>query len=190
MAHLHLLNNALLLVALFSSSALPVSASQEAQEHQEQINAALRSVLRLIDAGVPFLTYDRQAGEVRLHQDEALLRVCPVVGESDIGGMTSVESRLSFRLRHFRRSHPYAPVPPSPFDWEQYLVDDADGFCALHFDNGWLLYASSVWDRDGAGLLRIEPADLRALYNSLPDEAALVMLPPGWNSVQAGGVTE
>lgn len=191
MAHLHLLRNGLVLVALLSTAhASPSPASQVAQERQEQINAALKSVLRLIDTGVPFLTYDRQAREVRLHQDEGLLRVCPVVGESEIGKTTSVESGLSLRLRHFRHSHPYASVPPSPFDWEQYLVDDADGFCALRFANGWLLHASSAWDGAGAGLLRIAPADLRALYNTLADDAALVILPPGWNSVQPGGLTE
>ena len=189
MAHLHLLSPlSLLLAAVFlTSSSAPASSPTTLQEErQEQINAALRSVLRLIDSGESFLTYDRQAGELRLHQDRVLLRTCPVALD-DLGEVGSAEDHLTLHVRHYRLSHAYAPVPPSPFDWEQYLVADADESCALRFATGLLIHASSERGHPRSPSLRIEePADLRALYNTLPEGAALVILPPGWDSLPSG----
>ena len=185
MAHLHLLSRLSLLLSLatvsLASSSSPASSSTP-QQKQEQINAALRSVLRQIDSGNSFLTYDREAGQLRLHQDRALLRACPVVFE-EIGEIHPVEDRLTLHVRHYRLSHAYAPLPSSPFDWEQYLVAGADEFCALHFATGLLIHASSERGNPRPPSLRIGPADLRALYNTLPDGAALVILPPGWDSL-------
>ena len=183
MAHLHLLTSLFRLPLLLWATLLPAgfqASWSQAPPPQEQINAALRSVLRLIDSGDVFLAYDREAGELRLLQDRALLRVCPVAVEDDIGEVGSVEDRLSLRVRHFRRSHAYARLPSSPFDWEQYLVADADQSCALYFATGLLIHVSSERDPRPRSL-RIAPADLRALYNALPGDAALVILPTGWD---------
>ncbi len=187
MAHLYLLSPLLRISLLLSATVFHTSTSSPAssstpQEKQEQINAALRSVLRQIDSGNSFLTYDREAGQLRLHQDRALLRVCSIALD-EIGEVDSVEDRLTLHVRHYRLSHAYAPLPSSPFDWEQYLVSDADEFCALHFATGLLIHASSKRGNPRPPSLRIGPADLRALYNTLSDGAALVILPPGWESL-------
>ncbi len=186
MAHLYLLNpllriSLLLLATVFLTSSSAASSST-LQEKQEQINSALRSVLGQIDSGNSFLTYDREAGQLRLYQDRALLRACSVALD-EIGEIDSVEDRLTLHVRHYRLGHAYAPLPSSPFDWEQYLVSDADEFCALHFATGLLIHASSERGNPRPPSLRLGPADLRALYNTLPDGAALVILPPGWDSL-------
>lgn len=191
MAHLHLLSPlsrlTLLLASVFLASSSAAASSKTLQEErQEQINQALRSVLRLIDSGDSFLTYDREAGELRLHQDRALLRTCPAARD-DLGEVDFAEDRLTLHIRDYRLSHAYAPVLSSPFDWEQYLVADANESCALYFATGLLIHASSERGHPRPPSLRIEePADLRALYNTFPEGAALVILPPGWDSLPSG----
>lgn len=191
MAHLHLLGSLLRLPLLWLAAVIPwVSLSLSAAEtvqRQEQINVALRSMLELADSGDRYLTYDRAAASLRLQQDRALLRACPVVLD-DLAQVAAVDHRLDHRVRHYRHSHAYASLPSSPFDWEQYLVADADAACALSFATGVLIYASPQW----AGRsprppsLRIAPADLRALYNTLAEDASLIILPPGWDALPPG----
>ena len=175
------------------SSALSAAAAEnpvgDGLQRQQRINAALRSLLELADSGVAFLVYDRAAAELRLQQERALLRTCEVVDDlteqamNDLTEQVIGTEHLTLRIRRYRRSHAYAAPAPSPFDWEQYKADDADGACALHFASGLLLYASPAWGEVRPPALRLAPADLRALYNTLPEDAAIVILPPGWDEV-------
>ena len=179
-----------LFVAAAVSLAVQVAATapttSDVVQRQEQINAALQHLLDLTDSGVPFLVYDRAPGELRLQQDRALLRTCVVAVDALGERVPDPEQRLARRLRRYRRSHAYAAPAPSPFDWEQYLAEDADKTCALQFTSGLLIYSSPQWDnrqrgKPGPPSLRIAPDDLRALYNALPDSAVMVILPPGWD---------
>ena len=179
--------HAFLVAALLSTLSATAAEKPVADglQRQQRINAALRSLLELTDAGVAFLVYDRAAAELRLQQERALLRTCEVVDDRQVTGDLAVmgTEHLTLRLRRYRRSHAYAAPAPSPFDWEQYMVDDGDGDCALHFTSGLLLYASPAWGDVRPPALRLASADLRALYNTLPEGAAIVILPAGWDEV-------
>lgn len=172
----------LLLVIHMASSAL---ASDQVQ-HQQRINTALRSVLKLVDSGESFLTYDRAAGELRLQQQDALLRVSPVLEEFRAGPGKDgpvVEHQLTLHLRRYRRVHAYASMLSSPFDWEQYLATDGKETCMLYFSSGLVVYSSAEWGSQHSPSLRLAAADLRALYNTLSEGARLVVLPSGWDKL-------
>ena len=175
----------MVIVIHLASSAL----ASDLVQHQQQINTALKSVLKLVDSGKSFLTYDRAAGELRLQQQNAVLRVSPVLEELRAGPGEDgrvVEHQLSLHLRRYRRLDAYASMLSSPFDWEQYLAADAKETCMLYFSSGLVVYSSTEWGSPRSPSLRLTAADLRALYNTLPEGASLVILPPGWDKLPPG----
>jgi hypothetical protein len=144
-----------------------------------QINDALEAWIHQIDSDRPYLLLDVAAGELRLQHGAALLRACPIVS-AEIDSLVVVQQQLQARLRRYG-AMPFVSVVAGPFDWEQYLVQEADDDCALRFDGGLVLYADVAWESTPAPTLRLLPADLRALFDAVSDSIGLVLLPAGWN---------
>ena len=146
----------------------------------ETVNEALRQWIRLMDADRPYLVYDRQAGQITLYHGAAELRRCPVFEDSS-GAGTPVQGDVVGRLRRYRPAHPYSRPDPGPFGWEQVLAEEASDDSALYFSNQLLVYASDAWGDPRAPSIRINGADLRALYHAAAVETPLVLLPRGWD---------
>ena len=156
-----------------------VSAAAEDDRGLAHINAALQAWLRAIEADVPYLLVDRGAAELRLMHGGAVLRRMEIVADS-LGLRPPVTLEVIERLRRFRPSDPWRELSPSPFDWEQNLVEDASAQSALYCTGGVLVYSSPVWRRSGAVSLQLQTGDLRAMYNVANPGLALVVLPRGW----------
>ncbi len=142
-------------------------------------NDAIEAWIEHIDSDRPFLLLNIGAGQMRLHHGAALLRHFPVVA-ARIDSHSEVHQRLQARLRRYG-AVPFQSITAGPFDWEQYLVREADDECALSFDGGLLLHADSVWS-SSTSAVRLTPTDLRALYDAVADSVELVLLPAGWNT--------
>lgn len=166
-----------LLVLMLAATALASGAAP--QGRLAEINAALRAWLDAVDADRPYLLLDRGAEELQLRHGQAVLRVCPVLADS-AAARAGPQVKLEHRLRWYRPSRPGSSISAGPFDWEQNLAEQASGGEALYFGGGLLLYAASGWGRPGVPSLRLGDADLRALYETCPVGAQLVVLPPGW----------
>ncbi len=150
----------------------------------KRINAALKVWLQAIETESPYLLLDREEGVLHLQQGRAVLRTCPTLRDS-AGRAPPVRQLLSRHLRRYRRSHPYSPPQPGPFDWEYYLVGEATVECAIAFSDGLLLHASDLWRETKAPFVEIEPDDARALYNALKPDTPLIILPAGWHGTGA-----
>jgi hypothetical protein len=135
--------------------------------------------LRLIDADRPYVVVDGSAGEVRLQHGAAVLRQCPVVGDS-LSSTAQTAQKLTALLRRYRRTDPFHEVEPGPFDWEHYLVTQATDEAAMLFSGGLLLFASEAWEPARPPAIRLHTADLRALHDAAADSMDLVLLPAGW----------
>ena len=159
--------------------AFACGASAASAEDLAYVNDALRAWLQAIEADKPYLLVDRDAGELRLMHEKALLRRVPLTADS-LGTQPPVQSALEVRLRRYRPSSPWRGLVSSPFDWEQNLVADASATSALYFASGLLIYASPVWHRPGAMNLQIGVDDLRALYNACGLGTPIVVLPANW----------
>ncbi len=155
------------------------SASMNGDAGLKQINAALSRWLGLIGQDAPFLVIDAEAQEVRLYHHRALLRVCP----AQLSESLATESSLTIHahLRQLRRAGPYREPDPGPFDWERYLADAATDASALLLTNETLVHASPAWDPP-QDWVRLQEADLRALYDALTDGTPVVILPRGWST--------
>lgn len=156
-----------------------VSAAAEDDRGLAHINAALQAWLRAIEADVPYLLVDRGAAELRLMHGGAVLRRMTIVADS-LGVTPPVRVEVIQRLRRFRPSDPWRSLAPSPFDWEQNLVEDASSQSALYCTGGLLVYSSPVWRRSGAPSLQLQTGDMRAMYNAAKPGLAFVVLPRGW----------
>jgi hypothetical protein len=146
-----------------------------------RINDALEAWIHQIDSDRPFLLLDVEAGELRLQHGAALLRACAIVS-TEMDSQVAVQQQLQGRLRRYG-AIPFVSLGAGPFDWEQYLVQEADDDCALQFDGGLLLYADPAWEPSPAPTLRLASADLRALFDAVADSIELVVLPTGWNAL-------
>ena len=65
--------------------------------------------------------------------------------------------------------------------WERYLADAATDASALLLTNQILVHASPTW-APPQDWIRLQAADLRALYDALTDGTAVVILPSGWST--------
>ena len=144
-----------------------------------RINDGIESWIERIDSDRPFLLLDLGAAQLRLQHGSAILRSVPVLAVSGEGS-TPVSQRLQGRLRRYG-AVPFQPIVAGPFDWEQYLAHEADDECALLFDGGLLMYAHDEWSKAPAPTARLASADLRALFDAVPDSVELVLLPAGWD---------
>ncbi|NKB70784.1 MAG: hypothetical protein GKR89_27250 [Candidatus Latescibacteria bacterium] len=123
---------------------------------------------------------DRAAGQVRLQHGRALLRVCRVAAD-DLGVAPVLRDQIDSRLRGYRPSGPGAQRITGAFDWEQHLVDQATAVSALYASSGLLLYGAAVWESVAGPKVRLESADIKALYNACGVGIEVVILPPQWN---------
>jgi hypothetical protein len=169
---------ALLLLLLVS-----LAGAEPAGGELARINDALEAWLQRHDADRPFLVADLQHGEVRYLHGAARLRLCPIITSRGTGD-APVAQRLQARVRRYG-AEPFQPRDAGPFDWEQYLADEADDDGALQFDGGLLLYGHDDWHGvDGeppAPALRLAAQDLRALVDAVAADVDLVLLPDGWD---------
>lgn len=146
-----------------------------------RINAALRAWVTAIQSDRPYLVLDGAAGYLRLEHGGALLRQCDLV---DLRLTEGLGPRLTLerKLRSYRPSFAGSRPTAGPFDWEQHLATDGYDRCALYFDKGLLLFADAVWAVAAPPRLRLQAADLRALYNAVDSTTVLVILPEGWKN--------
>ena len=150
-----------------------------AADELARINDGIQSWIEAIDSDRQFLLLDLGVGQLRLQHGSAILRSAPVLVASGEGS-TPVSQRLQSRLRRYG-AVPFHPIVSGPFDWEQYLALEADDGCALQFDGGLLVYAHDAWAQAPAPAVRLVSADLRALFDAVPDSVELVLLPAGWD---------
>ena len=180
MAGLRLLNR--LHTALIPCLCWLPAVSADPGADMARTNDAIEAWIVLIDSDRPFLRLDIGAGELRLEHGAALLRRCLIVAAVvDSHRAVAVSQRLQGRIRRYG-AEPFQPISAGPFDWEQYLVQEADDECALWFDGGLLVYAHDAWLPAPAPAVRLAPEDLRALFDAVADSVGLVLLPAGWQT--------
>jgi hypothetical protein len=149
----------------------------------KSINSALQAWVQAVDAGEPYLLLDLETAEVRLMQQNALLRSCPAVVDSFTGG--NGEREVLGKIRRYWRApegRGSTGNPRSAFDWEDFLAEDGDRDCALWFSGRLLIYAAREWGTVRAPSVRLNEGDIRALYNAARPGMPLIVLPAGWNS--------
>ncbi len=156
------------------------AATRNNMEKQIRINEALRSWLALTKTDRLHLILDRDRQELRLAQGTAILRNCPV-HKVVLTNEFKISQILTKHLRRYRPQDPWGKIQTGVFDWEQNLVEDAPETAALYFSDGLLLYAAAVWQQTDVSILRLQPGDLRALYNALEVGTPLVILPKNWD---------
>jgi hypothetical protein len=188
MARLHLLNRpcwigALLVFAIWAPSGSDGTVQTTTNEaHLQHINASLARWLELANRDTHFLVIDHDADELRLYHHTALLRTC----KADLATVATVIDSLtvSTHLRRLRSASPYVSPSVGPFDWERYLSDAATRHSALLLSDETLIRGAadehSVWGAVAGATL--SSADLRALFDALPDGTPVVRLPKGWAS--------
>ncbi len=170
----------LILVAGLLSLCSTGAEEEPGAEELLRINQALQQWLQLIEADRPYLTVDRQAGELRLQHGQAVLRNVPVLVDS-LGLRPATRSSLQLHVRRYRPATSWSRPQPGPFNWESNLVEEATEKCALYFGSGLLIYAATAWGNPRAPALRIAVDDLQALYNTAEIGMPLVVLPRGWD---------
>ena len=152
------------------------------EAHLQHINASLARWLELANRDTHFLVIDHDADELRLYHHTALLRTC----KADLATVATVIGSLtvSTHLRRLRSASPYVSPSVGPFDWERYLSDAATPHSALLLSDETLIRGAadehSVWGAVAGATL--SSADLRALFDALPDGTPVVRLPKGWAS--------
>ena len=171
--------------AAVSAGVLPLPAVDSPEEITalESINSSLEAWVQAIDAGEPYFLLDLESAQMRLMQQNALLRSCPANVDSltGSGGKHAVLGKIR---RYWRASAGggNGGDSPSAFDWEDYLAEDGDRDCALWFSGRLLVYAAPEWGSVRAPSVRLIESDIRALYNAARIGMPLILLPRGWNS--------
>jgi hypothetical protein len=163
--------------------ALPAGAQDPDYRH---VNDNLRRWLAVIEEDRPYILVDRQIGEVRLMQRKAVMRVMPIL-ESSFSRRPESPSLLVSRLRRYRPNVSPGAIHNHPFDWEDNLASSANDRCALLFKHGLLLFAHREWGQPTPPWIRIGTKDLVALYNAIPPDAPLIILPPDWQQMRPSG---
>jgi hypothetical protein len=144
-------------------------------------NDAIEAWIAHIDSDQPFLLLDVSAGELRLQHGSALLRTCKLEA-LQINDAVSVTQRLQSHVRRYS-AEPFQSITTGPFDWEQYLVQEANDNGLLQFTGGLLVHADPLLSYPRAA--RIAATDLRALFDAVNDSTGLVLLPIGWDRMDS-----
>ena len=119
-------------------------------------------------------------------QRKAVLRGMGIL-ESSFAVRTDSPSSLESHLRRYRPTPYPGAISSFPFDWEDNLATSANDRCALLFEHGLLLFAHREWGKPTPPWIRIGTRDLVALYDAIPPDAPLIILPPNWKQLRPAG---
>ena len=164
----------------------PIHSAAQDSAPLPRINRALQRWLQLIDGDLPFAILDLESQALRLHHGSALLRA-GVVESASLDPWPPSDLVLEAKLRSYRRLSPHRGPAAGPFDWEQYLAEEATENSALLFSHSLLMYSTEIWEPVRSPSIRVSPEDLIAFYGALQEGAPLVLLPFGWSSVTEKG---
>lgn len=152
-----------------------------AAQHLVKKNDAIEAWIAHLDSDRPFLLLDVGAGELRLQHGSALLRTC-TLESLQVDESTPVTQHLLSRARRYA-AEPFQSITAGPFDWEQYLVREANDDCLLQFSGGLLVHADPSLRSLYAA--RVTATDLRALFDAVGDSTDIVLLPAGWDQADS-----